>query len=359
MFLGGNTGYGFYSFYEQVVNGEQAATYILKGGPGTGKSYFMRWIAERMLALGYGLEEFYCSSDSNSLDGLHIPALGVALIDGTAPHMVDPKHPGAVEFIINLGDYWDESGLRRQGSAIQAAVARKGFLFRRAYGYLHLARSLNDEIEAHMRELGALDYVGLNRAADGIIEELLGNAPSRDIPARERHLFASAITPQGIVNHLPNITSNIQRRVLLKGEPGTGRTTIVQKVYQAVRQKGYGVEVYHCALDPQRIDHVLIPVLGIAICNASEPHSCPARLSDIVIDTAHYVDSHKLNPYVDDIRRLQDMYQRALDTAIELIGRAKEAHDYLESLYVPFMDFEQVTKRQEQVLQQILTLAER
>lgn len=63
--------------------------------------------------MGYNLEYMHCSSDSESLDGIVIPAKKVALLDGTAPHVVDPKNPGAVDEIINLGDFWDEEGIRK------------------------------------------------------------------------------------------------------------------------------------------------------------------------------------------------------------------------------------------------------
>ena len=32
-------------------------------------------------------------------------------MDGTAPHVVDPKLPGASDKILNFGEFWDESRL--------------------------------------------------------------------------------------------------------------------------------------------------------------------------------------------------------------------------------------------------------
>ena len=55
-----------------------------------------------LLKEGYDVEFMHCSSDPESLDGLVIPAFKVALIDGTAPHIVDPKNPGAVDETIHL-----------------------------------------------------------------------------------------------------------------------------------------------------------------------------------------------------------------------------------------------------------------
>ena len=115
-FPGGNTPAGFYSFY-QYLPYKTDQVFIIKGGPGTGKSTLMKKIGYLMQEKGYDLEFHWCSSDNDSLDGVVIPRLGTAIFDGTAPHLIDPLHPGAVDTIINLGDYWD--------STICANIARR------------------------------------------------------------------------------------------------------------------------------------------------------------------------------------------------------------------------------------------
>jgi len=86
VFPGGNTSQGFYSFYDYILHPEAKRLFILKGGPGVGKSTLMKQVGETMLAKGYDIEFHYCSSDNSSLDGIVIPALQVGIIDGTAPH---------------------------------------------------------------------------------------------------------------------------------------------------------------------------------------------------------------------------------------------------------------------------------
>ena len=114
IFPGGNTSQGFYSYYDNVLKQEKAnKMFILKGGPGVGKSTYMKKIGQMMLDKGYDIEFLHCSSDNESLDGVSIPQAGIALIDGTAPHVVDPRNPGAVDEIINLGDFWDEEGIKK------------------------------------------------------------------------------------------------------------------------------------------------------------------------------------------------------------------------------------------------------
>ena len=85
IFPGGNTAQGFYSFYESVLQGMDRI-FIIKGGPGTGKSSLMRRIGLAMADRGYNVEFLCCSSDNDSLDGIIISELKLAMVDGTAPH---------------------------------------------------------------------------------------------------------------------------------------------------------------------------------------------------------------------------------------------------------------------------------
>ena len=88
VFPGGNTAFGFYSFYDDIIKNAFTKLFILKGGPGVGKSTLIKRIGSHLLQQGYDIEYHCCSSDKNSFDGLLVPALGIAIVDGTAPHRV-------------------------------------------------------------------------------------------------------------------------------------------------------------------------------------------------------------------------------------------------------------------------------
>ena len=90
-FLGANSPQGFYSLHSELLPPETAsAVYILKGGPGCGKSTLMGRVAEQLARAGETVEYILCSGDPASLDGVVLPRLGAALVDGTAPHGMAP-----------------------------------------------------------------------------------------------------------------------------------------------------------------------------------------------------------------------------------------------------------------------------
>ena len=134
MYPGNNTPEGFFSYYNYILSQEEAnRIFCIKGGPGVGKSTFMKRIGEEMLQQGHDLDFMHCSSDNNSLDGIVIRDLGIALVDGTSPHIVDPLHPGAVDSILHLGEFWNEDGIRSNKDHVLAINKKLKSIFHKAY----------------------------------------------------------------------------------------------------------------------------------------------------------------------------------------------------------------------------------
>lgn len=85
-FLGANSPAGFYSLYDELIDPAEAESiYILKGGPGCGKSTLMHKVAAAAEEKGVAVEYIPCSGDPDSLDAVIFPALKAAIVDGTAP----------------------------------------------------------------------------------------------------------------------------------------------------------------------------------------------------------------------------------------------------------------------------------
>ena len=142
-FLGANSPTGFYSLYSELLPPETASViYILKGGPGCGKSTLMRQVAQQAAQAGETVEYILCSADPDSLDAVVLPRLGAALVDGTAPHVVEPKYPGAVEQYVNLGDCYDRAGLRAIRGEILTCMDGYKEHYQRAYRCLDAAAEI-------------------------------------------------------------------------------------------------------------------------------------------------------------------------------------------------------------------------
>lgn len=129
---------GFVSYFDSIFASQDfEKIFVIKGGPGSGKSSFMKKM-QRELSHMYSTEVIRCSSDPGSFDGLIIEQneKRIALLDGTAPHLTDPPLPGAVGEILNFEEFWDERWLRAKKEKISGLNKEKTAEYKIAYSYL-------------------------------------------------------------------------------------------------------------------------------------------------------------------------------------------------------------------------------
>ncbi|MCF8011998.1 MAG: hypothetical protein K9L17_12545 [Clostridiales bacterium] len=281
----------------------------------------------------------------------------VSFFHGTTPHVVDPKNPGAVDEIVHLGDHWNEEGLVANKKEILAINKEVSRLFKRAYSYLGTAKVFLDEVKSYYRDTGALDVGTLDKKVLELTHRIFENKPRQTDSPRERHLFGTAITPKGTESHLDTIIKDMDKRYIIYGDDGTGKTTLVRRLTETALMRGYDIEAYHCALDPSLIDHLVIPGLGVAVINAVEPHYYPKQKEDISIDTMDFVNKSIDKKYLFEKNKARELYRVSMDQAIWFISQAKQKHDEMEKYYVPYMDFNAINSRREQIFQRILKLA--
>lgn len=353
VFPGGNTSKGFYSFYDYIIQEEPEHVFVLKGGPGVGKSTFMRTIAQELLDRGLKVEYHHCSSDPESLDGVAFPELRIAIIDGTAPHVVDPKYPGCIDEILHLNHYLNETKLRENRAEILKLNAQSSEFFQRAYKYLAAAESVYQDWETTIKKHVSSGYI--NQKAVELINRIYGNREISNTEGQIRHLFASAITPDGMVNHLESLIDPMPLKIVLHGLPGTGRSRLLYKVATAGVERGLDLEMFHCALNPDRVEHLVIPDLGVAITTSEEPHAYKRCKSDIWINLNSGFREEGLEQDAEILSTVQKYYWELLGVAISYIRQAKETHDAIESLYIPSMDFDAMGELRTRVLNKIIT----
>ena len=104
-FLSAMTGAGYYALHRQFLRPPERYFCILKGGPGCGKSTFLRRVGDAGRAAGLSVVWLHCAGDPASLDGVYFPQKHAGFFDGTAPHTVEPALFGASGEYLDLGAF--------------------------------------------------------------------------------------------------------------------------------------------------------------------------------------------------------------------------------------------------------------
>lgn len=348
VFPGGNTSVGFYSLYKYIISQQEARRIIvIKGGPGTGKSSLMKTVGKHFLEKNFDIEHHHCSSDNNSLDGLLIKGLNAAIIDGTSPHIVDPVNPGAVDEILNMGDCWCEEGFKTSRENIIEINKEIGNTFKRCYKFLGAARSVHEDWSSCNKE--ALNLSQLNKLKEYIKNQIFSD-PLTEM-GFDRHLFATAFTPNGIVTFADNLLWGYDNVYVLNGGPGSGKSNVLGYIKDQALNRGYYVEAFHDPFIPERLEHIFIPKLSFALVTSNEINQMKLPGKQFDMD-AIVLGNKKIN-YSNQTEEDKGIFYELINKALAILSGAKELHDKLETYYIKNMDFDQVNKKMDFVMEKL------
>ena len=338
-FLGSNSVRGFCSLYDGYCRGEGDFLRVIKGGPGCGKSSFMRRIGEAAAGKGLDVEYIHCSGDPDSLDGVYIPALRLGYADGTAPHIMDPACFGATGDYLNLGAFCDCVRSRGEAAQLEGLTAAYKAHYARAYSLLAAAGA------AATGPAGAYLTAGDREAAARRARSMAGRELPRAAKGAERgravRRFLGGVTCKGRVfctETLPALCSRVYR---LEGRFGLASVFMEAMAEEALAR---GLDVLLCPhpLLPDTLEALAIPALGLGfVADLGDGTALP--------ETCRCLHLDRLSAAAEDraVRRALKAEARMTEGLCEMavlsLTAAKALHDELEAVYRPFVDFTGLT----------------
>ena len=327
-FLGANTASGFLSLYDGFCRGEGDYLHIVKGGPGTGKSGFMRAIGREAVRRGMDVEYVRCSGDPASLDGVYLPALHMGWCDGTAPHVAEPGIFGVDSDYVNLGAFCRtplSSADTDRARALTAAYKEK---YAQAYALLAAAKSTESALAP--QELGEKEVLRAGAALCALVERL----PAGESP-RLRRRFAGAVSCEGV---LEDRSSYELCKLVYLCEDGCALAAgALSAACEAALERGHRVILCLSPADGVTPDALVLPDASAAFVRAmplsSYEHVRRIPLDRLCGDMAAVKERRRA------VRAARREGARYLSAGCETLREAKALHDELEAVYRPYMDF--------------------
>lgn len=345
-FLGSQTPQGFKTHFDRIIADRKMYSYIIKGGPGTGKSSLMKKIAEAFKDKS-DIDLYYCSSDPDSLDAVVIKAKNVLICDGTAPHIFDPVYPGARQKIINMGDYWDEQSLKENAEGIIISTDENKLLHMRVKRYIGaLTELFSDTYRIGEQCLNAQKLDGFTaRFAKKLFSKVKGEKKAVS------YSQLSALTQKGYITQ----TETLKDYTVYAIEDSyfCASDRFLKSIVSAALLKDLSVIISECRLLPEcSYEHILLPELKLAFCSSNSMNGLEIQNS-VKMNFSRFYDK----TIVAEKRARLNFNKKAandlIDEAAKTLTRAKAVHDDIEKYYVGAMNFDKAKEVEKAIIDEI------
>ena len=350
-FAASNTYMGFKSYFDSIFSPQNhERIYILKGGPGVGKSTLMKQAAARAVKQGLTPVCYHCSSDPYSLDGVVIKEKKTAILDGTYPHTFDPSAAGVKEIIVNMGTSWNTDRLFEDGGRIISLIKEKSACYSAAYKFLGAEKQVKDCL-AEINSECLLDKKltgDIERKAQRFFKKG-GGAGKPSI----RICGANSCLGDVRLRTFEKLSKNIY---FIKDLRFTGEIYLA-RLYEAALKSGTETVVSFDTLNPASIDSLYFPSLSLCFTPYDDGfcRELDKRSSDYhIINMRRFCDSSAYSANRAYYRFGEKCRAEMHAQSLEYLAHAGKIHEKIESLYREATDYGKVAEISERVIADVL-----
>lgn len=336
-FLGANTPQGFVSKFDQLdYHDDDWHVFIIKGGPGCGKSSLMKKVAQLFSMESPEMELIPCSSDVHSLDAVILPEWKASIVDGTSPHVLEPTYPAASQSILSLGDYLDPMILKGSRSEIK----RLSLLSSRGYQNAILCLSAAEAFLNDSRRIvqSCADADKIAAYAQRLANKLLSRHPHNKKPT-EKIRFLSSISADGLTLLSETATTLCDNIYFIQDDYGAVSGTLLATLRDAALAMGHDVITCPCCMKVNQIDHLFIPDAGVGFMTENHFHDVSNIVPTRRIHARRFMDWDCLRCRRKRLAFHQKAAAQLIDQAIVSLKEIKGYHDQLEEIYQRAMNY--------------------
>ncbi|MGN1482029.1 AAA family ATPase [Porcipelethomonas sp.] len=342
-FLGGTSPEGFQSKFIEQIKKPGYYTYILKGGPGTGKSTLMKKIAKAFE--DHPVSVYYCSSDLNSLDAVVIEDKKIIVVDGTAPHVFEALYPAVSQEIINLGEFWDKKKMQEHTEAVKYCFDENQKYHNRVKCYVEAFSSLNTDIYRLAED--CLNKEKLQGYIGRLFRKLIPKSKS-DRTGSIEFKQLSAFTTENYKTH--PVTGEYSK-YFINDDLFAGGDYFLKTLAGLFTEYGYDVTVSECTmLHSNTFEHMIVEKLGLAFVTGNFFNKLEYD-NENVINFSRFYNKELLSAKKQRINFDRKASCELSQEAAASLKTALDIHDELEKYYIDAIDFERLDKMTEDFIQ--------
>lgn len=337
------TGHGIKNVYKELMETEAQSVYLLKGAHGFKVSEMLWKLGIHYTNKGVDIEYFHDPLFENTIEALYVKEPHHTLFLQATDPSFEPTLLGSRDKVISLYECVDEQKLTQHREQFLKLTKSKEDYYGKCFAALASAVSIHDDWEVETRRY--MNWDGLNAQVHQLFEQLFGEVKLNKKSTRTHRLLGT-LTPAGARDTLQSITQNLERRLFIKGYPGTGKSSMMKKLANEAASRGFDVQLVWCGLDRNSIDMVIIPELKFCIFDSTEPHVYfpdESRPGDEIFNIAQFC--HPTEVEEANIKEITAKYKSAIYDAVAYANLYAEAEREIRELTDQALDLAEFQKR--------------
>jgi hypothetical protein len=285
-------------------------TYVLLGGPGSGKSTLIKTVGLELLDRGFEIDFWRSASDPDATAGLLLHRYGITVLDEPDLCPFPWQAPGVIEKFIDFTAFCDTQKLQAHSKEMRESLMRQ--------------RELQELLRRLLREQYA---PGLRRQYD----QADGSEPWRNLLSAQFDLpdgrqeswflarmaleklqksavsqyFLQGLTPEGWLNLAPRFLTDYDQIRL----EGNEQSEVLKWVLREARQLGQVIEIVLHPLLAEDSIGMIFPERNLAIWRGDPEIMLDQGIEEEINDPV----KETLAAWTLERRRLQAVYTRAMD----------------------------------------------
>ncbi|WP_318614942.1 hypothetical protein [Sporosarcina sp. YIM B06819] len=262
------TGHGISHKYDKLI-AVASETVFLKCPPTNMLSAILHEISMNYVKRGFDVDKFMDPVQPEKTDAIYVKGPNLLFIQASHPVALEPAEIGGRHRVISFYDIYDEEKLRERNGLVVESLVEAEAALRKALAALKDAKGIHDEWEAvNIKRMMWEQHENLIKS---LKEELFGTIKLNKKTTVSHRLIGS-LTSGGAQDFIPSITKGLERRILIKGLPGTGKSTLMKALGTEAEKRGFDVLYGWCGLDANSIDLIQLPELSVCLLDATAPH---------------------------------------------------------------------------------------
>lgn len=332
---------------------------LVRGGSQAARSKVMEQAADSLLDRGFCLEVFRNWIDPSLISGFRLTSPALSVLDD---ELREPRGGEALisSKVIDISPAWDYGQMQSHKKALCTLSWQITRRIQITASYLRELGTILEESKGYVCD--SMDFPRVNRTTQLIISEIFERqADTLPFSQSSSRLFVTAITSNGFDYCVNTLVSGYRHFYLFRGEPGSGRSTILARVAEQAAMRGLPVRSFHGPLEPDRLEVLLIPSLATALIGGVAARGfCPTVHRSLatlkVVELGELMRKKRLALLQPEWLAAKRRFDEMVQVTTEQLSRCKQINETIAAIYQEYVDQTRLNPLTAQLLRYMLDL---